>query len=202
MAALVLSDPSPHAGRAYTLTGSQALTYADVAAIMSNELGRPICYTQPGLLRYASHAHTELGLPAALVVATSIIYTTARLGLAATTTTDTADLLNRPATTVEQFVSANGTSSSRGLSSDPPPVRHGAVHPAAEVSPPGERDARKPTVHREGVLERQFGPFTYSAPATTRGALSESARRAGRRCPSAVRPSAESCASSQEWAGR
>ena len=104
VAALVLADPSPHAGRAYTLTGSQALTYTDVAAIMSSELGRPICYTQPGLLRYASHAHTELGLPTALVVATSIIYTTARLGLAASTTTDTADLLNRPATTLEQFV--------------------------------------------------------------------------------------------------
>ena len=104
VAALVLCDPFPHAGRAYTLTGSQALTYTDVAAIMSSELGRPICYTQLGLLRYVSHAHTELGLPGALVVATSIIYTTARLGLAASTTTDTEDLLNRPPTTVEQFV--------------------------------------------------------------------------------------------------
>lgn len=44
VAALVLADPDPHAGRKYTLTGGEAVGYADLAAEISRETGRPVTY--------------------------------------------------------------------------------------------------------------------------------------------------------------
>lgn len=104
VAALVLADPSSHVGQAYTLTGSEALTYGEVAGIMTAVCGRTIRYTQPGLVRYLRAAHADLGLAPPLIAATSIIYTTARLGLAAGLTPDTGRLLERPPTTMTEFV--------------------------------------------------------------------------------------------------
>lgn len=104
VAARVLLEPARHAGRAYTLTGSEALTYGEVAGIMTAVLGRPIRYPQPGLFSYARAAHRDLGLPPALVVATSVVYTTARFGLAAGRSPETADLLGRPPVTMADFV--------------------------------------------------------------------------------------------------
>src|SRR5918998_4556063 len=42
VAAAALLDRTGHAGRAWTVTGPRALTYAEVAQILTNELGRPI----------------------------------------------------------------------------------------------------------------------------------------------------------------
>lgn len=103
-AAGILAEPAPHAGRAYTLTGSEALTYAEVAALLTEICGRPVRYRAPGLLRYLVRARTELDLPPALVAATSVVYTTARLGLAAGRTDELARLLGRPPTTLREFV--------------------------------------------------------------------------------------------------
>lgn len=103
-AATVLSEPDLHRDRAYTLTGSEALTYGEVAGILTAVCERPIRYAQPGLLRYLRRAGKELGLPQAMVAATAIIYTTARLGLAAGLSDDLPRLLGRPATTMTSFV--------------------------------------------------------------------------------------------------
>lgn len=103
VAALVLADPAPHAGRAYTLTGSEALDYDEVCTVLSEACGRTIRYTRPGLLRYLATAHRRIGLTPALVATTAAIYTTARLGLAETLTPDAAQLLHRPPTTLAAF---------------------------------------------------------------------------------------------------
>lgn len=42
VAAHVLSDPAPHAGATYTLTGPEALTYAQVATLVSAATGREV----------------------------------------------------------------------------------------------------------------------------------------------------------------
>lgn len=88
VAVVALADPSGHAGRAWTTTGPQALTYFDVAASLSEMLGRPIRYSRPGILRYARHAHRSLGMPWAMVAVTTAIYTVARLGKAGGLTGD------------------------------------------------------------------------------------------------------------------
>ncbi|MEW2443672.1 NmrA family NAD(P)-binding protein [Micromonospora marina] len=89
VAAAALLHPSEHAGRAWTVTGPQALTYSRAATIISAEVGRPIRYTRPGVLRCARHAHRHLGVPWPKVAVTTAIHTTARLGLAGDLTADT-----------------------------------------------------------------------------------------------------------------
>ena len=103
-AAEILAKPQPHEGHAYTLTGSEALTYGEVADILTAVCRRRIRYRQPGLLRYLVRARTQLALPPALVAATAVVYSTARLGLAANLTDDLETLLDRPPTTLREFV--------------------------------------------------------------------------------------------------
>ncbi|NMR20111.1 NmrA family NAD(P)-binding protein [Cellulomonas fimi] len=95
VAAAALLDAPAHTGRAWTVTGPRALTYAEIADILTVELGRPIRYTRPGILRYARHARRELDLPVGMVAVTSAIYTAARLGLAAGLSDDVRTVLGR-----------------------------------------------------------------------------------------------------------
>ena len=95
-----------HVGKAYPLTGDEALTYAEVAELLSAELGRPIAYKRPGLVRFLIH-HFRIGTPYAYALVMGGIYTTCRLGLAGTLTRDTCELLGRPAITMREFVRKN-----------------------------------------------------------------------------------------------
>ncbi|MBA3822761.1 MAG: SDR family oxidoreductase [Ktedonobacterales bacterium] len=102
VAVTTLTTPG-HGGHAYDLTGSEALTYTQVAAEMTEVLGRRITYTHPSLLTFARGMHAQ-GQPTSFIVVTAAIYTTARLGLAATITPALADLLGRAPTTMQQFI--------------------------------------------------------------------------------------------------
>lgn len=95
VAAAALLDPAAHRNTAWTVTGPRALTYHEVAAILTCELDRPIRYTRPGVLRYARHARQNLGLGWGMVAVTSAIYTTARMGLAAGLSDDVRTVLGR-----------------------------------------------------------------------------------------------------------
>ena len=44
VAATVLQDPAAHAGRTYNLTGPQALTFTEMAEILSEHLGRKVIF--------------------------------------------------------------------------------------------------------------------------------------------------------------
>jgi uncharacterized protein YbjT (DUF2867 family) len=90
-----------HENAAYALTGAEALTYAEVAHVVSDVLGRPIRYRDPSLLDFVQRHLGER--PLGLVLVMAGIYLTARLGLAARTTLDVERLLGRPPTTVRQF---------------------------------------------------------------------------------------------------
>ena len=88
VATAALLHPEDHSGRAWTVTGPEALTYTEVAEILTEVLGRTITYTRPGLPRYLRHARQALDMPRTMAVVTAAIYTTARLGLAAGLTDD------------------------------------------------------------------------------------------------------------------
>lgn len=103
VAAQALLDPGAHTNRSWTVTGPEALTYAQVADILTAELGRPIRYTQPGVAHYARHAHRSLGMPWGMVAITTAIYTTARLGLAAGLTDDVRQVLGRDPLSFSDF---------------------------------------------------------------------------------------------------
>lgn len=96
VAAAALLEPSAHAGRAWTPTGPDALTYVEVAEILSEVLDRPIRYPRPGALRFVAHALRTLKLPLPMVLVTTAIYTVARLGRAAGRTDDVATVTGRP----------------------------------------------------------------------------------------------------------
>lgn len=93
-----------HAGQAYDLTGAEALTYDEVAAIFSRILQRSIRYTRPNLLRFALHMRQQ-GNPWPYTAVVSAIYVTTRFGLAARVSPTLEQLLSRPPRTLTQFVS-------------------------------------------------------------------------------------------------
>lgn len=104
VALAVFRAPWEHRNRAWTLTGPTADTYTEVAELLSSELGRPIRYRRPGLLRFARHARTELRMPWAMVAVMAVIYTTARIGKAAGLTDDVEKVTGRPPATLADFV--------------------------------------------------------------------------------------------------
>ncbi len=83
-----LLHPDEHRNKAWTPTGPAALSYYDVADILSEVLGRRIEYTKPGLIRYFAHAVRTLDMPLPMAAVTSAIYTVARLGKAGGLTHD------------------------------------------------------------------------------------------------------------------
>ncbi|GAA2357579.1 NmrA family transcriptional regulator [Catellatospora methionotrophica] len=103
VAAAALLDTAHHAGRTWTVTGPRALTYQQIAWLLSAECGRTIRYTRPGLLAYTRHARTRLGMPWPMVAVTSAIYTTARLGMAAGLSDDVRTVLGRDPIDFTQF---------------------------------------------------------------------------------------------------
>ncbi|TQM79795.1 uncharacterized protein YbjT (DUF2867 family) [Saccharothrix saharensis] len=61
-ATAVLTDPGPHAGRTYDLTGPQALTLRDIAAVLSDATGRTITY-HPETVEEAYRSRAKYGAP-------------------------------------------------------------------------------------------------------------------------------------------
>jgi uncharacterized protein YbjT (DUF2867 family) len=92
-----------HAGRAYPLTGAAALGYAEVARQFTAGLGRPIRYADPSPLAFARRMAGRR-LPPGLIPITLALYTTPRLGLAATVTDDAARLLGRAPIAMPRYI--------------------------------------------------------------------------------------------------
>jgi uncharacterized protein YbjT (DUF2867 family) len=100
---LMASEAAPSANRAYELTGREALTYDEVAAMLSRVCGRAITYNHPGLLRFY-RAMRHRGYARGFVAVMMALYSTARLGLAAHLSPDLESLLGRAPRTLEQFL--------------------------------------------------------------------------------------------------
>ena len=102
VAARALADPAAHRNRAYDVTGPAALTYAEVAEVLSAELGVRVRYTNPSLPRFVWR-RLRAGDPLGFALVTAGIYTTARLGLAGRVSDDAETVLGRPPRTVAVF---------------------------------------------------------------------------------------------------
>jgi len=92
-----------HQNVAYDLSGDEALTYGKVAQILSEELGRPIGYSHPGILKFALEERTR-GVSWPFIGVMVGIYSVAALGRAGRVTPTIRELLKRPATTLRQFI--------------------------------------------------------------------------------------------------
>lgn len=100
---LGLLNPAAHRQAAYDLTGAQALNYDEVAAILSQELGREIRYRDLSFLAYWRKLRQE-GKPPAMARVMLLINAIAWLGRAATRTQEVARLLGREPIDLATFV--------------------------------------------------------------------------------------------------
>lgn len=103
VAARILSDPGGHLNTVYELTGPAALTMDDVAAELSEALGHPVRYTDPGLITFARRLRRR-GVRWGIIMFMSAVYTLTRLGLNQPITDDVASLLGRPPRTLTEFL--------------------------------------------------------------------------------------------------
>jgi NAD(P)H dehydrogenase (quinone) len=102
-AVVVLRDPSAHAGRSYDLTGPAALTFAEMAAIVTGVTGRPVTFHDETVPEaYASRA--GYGAPDWQVEAWVSTYTSVAAGELATVSADVERLTGHPATSLEQLL--------------------------------------------------------------------------------------------------
>ena len=104
VAALTLmSSTGEHLRKGYELTGSEALTYGEAAAILTTVLGRKITYRDPSVLRFIWQKWRREGTPLGFTLIMAALYTVSKLGKAARLTKETELLLKRPPITFRQF---------------------------------------------------------------------------------------------------
>ncbi|QJW90949.1 SDR family oxidoreductase [Spirosoma taeanense] len=96
VAALVLSSPTrEHLNRGYELTGSEALTYGEVAQILSRVLARPITYRDPSIPQFIWRKWRKEHVPLGFTMVMVALYTASKLGKAVSQTSETEQLLGR-----------------------------------------------------------------------------------------------------------
>jgi len=102
VAAAIAASPATHEGQTYWLTGPGLLSYADVAAVLSTVLGRPITYRA---LSFADDkdAMIRAGVPAPVAEMNAQAFSLIADGDAAWLSEDVPSLLGRPARSFAQF---------------------------------------------------------------------------------------------------
>ena len=102
VAAEIASSPGAHAGRTYRLTGPALISYADVAAALSDVLGRPVSY-RPVSFEEDREAMVRAGLPEPAAEMNAQAFSMIADGDAAWLSEDVPSLLGRPARSFAQF---------------------------------------------------------------------------------------------------
>jgi uncharacterized protein YbjT (DUF2867 family) len=103
LAAMILADPTGHAGQGYTLTGPRAVTFVQVASLLSDQLGRTIRYEPAGLLGYIRHLGRQ-GLPVAQRLVQTVLHAGLRRGDAETVETTIEELLGRAPRDIASYI--------------------------------------------------------------------------------------------------
>jgi uncharacterized protein YbjT (DUF2867 family) len=102
LAARCFGDPATH-GKAWALTGPKAVTFEDVARILTTELGRPIRYEPASILGYVMHVRSE-GKPWAHAVVQTWLHVGLRKGDAEIVDPALGELLGRPPRDLRSYV--------------------------------------------------------------------------------------------------
>jgi uncharacterized protein YbjT (DUF2867 family) len=103
VAGTVFADPAAHRGKGYTLTGPRAVTFAEVADILSVTVGRTITYEPATVLGYGRHLRNRK-LPLTQVAVQTVLHTGLRRGDAEAVDPTLERVLGRPGRTLEQYV--------------------------------------------------------------------------------------------------
>jgi uncharacterized protein YbjT (DUF2867 family) len=105
VAAVCLSE-SGHLNKAYTLTGSEALDYYEIGAVLSEVLGRKIEYKNPLTLKFRNTL-IERGTEKSFANVMMMLYLMTKLGTAKLVTSETEKLLKRKPISFKQFAEDN-----------------------------------------------------------------------------------------------
>ncbi len=92
-----------HEGCAYDLTGPEAVSFHDVAVVLSAGLDHEVRYTRPSLVQYAWRRYRE-GVAPTRVAVEGGLYTAARLGLSDRVTDDVRSVLDRESRSIAEYV--------------------------------------------------------------------------------------------------
>ncbi len=106
VAALIFQMPDAHRGQAYTLTGPAAVSFSEVATVLSDALGRPIRYVPASVVGYIHHLRKRK-LPWAQALVQSVLHVGLRFGQAEKVDPTLEKLLGHPSTPIESMVSAH-----------------------------------------------------------------------------------------------
>ena len=105
VAAAIAAAPAAHMGKIYRLTGPELLSYADVAAALSEMLGRPITFRALSF-EEDREAMIRAGIPAPVAEMNAQFFGLIAAGDAAWRSEDVPSLLGRPARSFAQFAVA------------------------------------------------------------------------------------------------
>ncbi len=103
VAASIFESPAAHVNQAYTLTGPDALTFDDVAGVLTRELGCSIRYERASIVGYLRHLRRR-ELPWTQALVQCALHVGLRFGQAEHVDPTLARLLGRPPTTLAQMV--------------------------------------------------------------------------------------------------
>lgn len=103
VAAKIVQDPAPHAGKAYTLTGGESLSDSERVRLLSQAIGKPVGYT-PIAVEYAANTmKNEWHMPEQLVDWMSSLNQIISAGYAKGISPDVENLLGRAPIGFAQF---------------------------------------------------------------------------------------------------
>lgn len=112
--ATLLHNAEKYKNTAHTITGPQALTYYEVAEILSEVTGRKITYAKPGYLRYRSYYIKKRGLDKEYVNVTVALYFMTRMGTAKAVTDGFYKLTGKQPRSFEDFAIDNKSAFMKG----------------------------------------------------------------------------------------
>jgi uncharacterized protein YbjT (DUF2867 family) len=105
-----LIDPLKYRGQTYTLTGSEAYSFTEVASILSQELARneprTIHYQPASIPAYCVHLF-QRGLPPAQIIIQTILHVGLRFGQAEAVSSSLAELLGHQPRTLRDYIRDN-----------------------------------------------------------------------------------------------
>lgn len=102
VAAAICLTEDAHKNKAYTLTGTEALTYYQIAEILSKVLERKIEYTNPSGKEFVEEMKRE-GFQEDMINVMKVIYFIAKLGLAGGLSDELEKLIGQTPVSFEQF---------------------------------------------------------------------------------------------------
>lgn len=110
-ATAVLLSPTDHSGRTYTLTGPEALSFGDIAAVIGEETGREVTYLDE-TLEQARESRAPYGAPGWEVAGWLSTYTAVAAGEHEEVTADVEALTGHPARSLRRVLreTSEGTS--------------------------------------------------------------------------------------------